>query len=112
MRLLGIALAAAVACAPMASAAPPPTVTLTLKDHRFSPASFAAQAGEKVRIVLVNQDSATEEFDSHDLRVEQLVTPHGHVSFDIGPLKPGQYAFMGEFHAETAQGHVIVEPQS
>jgi plastocyanin len=102
--LAGIALAG---LAGVATAAPEPTtVNLTLKDHRFTPASFSVPAGQKVRIVLVNEDAATEEFDSHDLRTEQLVTPKGKISFFIGPLKPGEYSFMGEFHAATAQGKV------
>jgi len=117
MRLLSAAMAAVLAStigAASAVAAPVPgvtTVTLTLKDHRFTPASFTAPAGEKVRIVLINQDMATEEFDSHDLRVEELVTPKGRVTFTIGPLKPGAYSFMGEFHAATAQGTVTVVEQ-
>jgi hypothetical protein len=89
-----------------ASAAEPVTVNLTLKNHQFTPALFNVPAGAKVRIVLVNQDPATEEFDSHDLRVEEVVTPMGRISFDIGPLQAGQYSFMGEFHAATAQGKV------
>ena len=89
-----------------AMAAEQPSVTLTLKNHRFAPADFAVPAGQKVRIVLVNQDAVTEEFDSHDLQVEQVVTPMGRITFTIGPLKPGDYAFMGEFHAATAQGKV------
>ena len=84
----------------------PATITLTLKGHRFTPASFDVPAGQKVRIVLINQDAATEEFDSHDLRVEELVTPNGRASFNIGPLRAGAYSFMGEFHAATAQGRV------
>lgn len=82
------------------------TVSVTLKDHHFSPAAISVPAGVKVRIDLTNQDLATEEFDSHDLKVEQLVTPHGHASFTIGPLRPGAYSFMGEFHPTTAQGRV------
>lgn len=90
-----------------ASAGAPPSITLTLKDHRFTPATLTVPAGTRVRVTLINRDPATEEFDSHDLRVEQLVTPMGKVSFDIGPLRPGQYSFMGEFHAGTAQGKVV-----
>ena len=108
MRLLTLALAGglSLAAVAVAMAAEQPSVTVTLKDHRFAPAAFAVPAGQKVRIVLVNQDAATEEFDSHDLQVEQVVTPMGRISFTIGPLKPGDYAFMGEFHAATAQGKV------
>ena len=113
MRLISFGLAAAVLLAAFASRADAPaTVTLVLKDHRFTPSTFTAPAGQKVRIIVVNQDTATEEFDSHDLKVEELVTPNGKVSFSIGPLKPGSYSFMGEFHAATAQGHVTVEAKN
>lgn len=108
MKTPALALAAIVTlgAAAASAAAPAPAVTLTLKDHRFTPATFTVPAGQKVRVQLINQDVATEEFDSHDLRVEQVVTPMGRISFDIGPLQPGQYSFMGEFHAATAQGKV------
>ncbi len=110
MRTLVLAFATALAVAPAASlaSAGPPEVTLVLKNHRFTPATFEAPADQKVRITLVNRDAAAEEFDSHDLRVEQVVTPNATISFTIGPLKAGQYSFMGEFHAATAQGQVIV----
>ena len=104
------AAAATVALAITVSAASviaPPSLTLTLKDHRFTPATLTVPVGTRVRITLINRDLATEEFDSHDLRLEQLVTPMGKVSFEIGPLHAGQYSFMGEFHASTAQGKVI-----
>jgi hypothetical protein len=100
------AAAAALALVGSAWADAPAGVTLTLKNHRFAPAAFTVPAGQKVRVTLINQDPATEEFDSHDLRLEEVVTPMGRISFDIGPLQAGQYSFMGEFHAETAQGKV------
>lgn len=79
-------------------------ITLTLKDHRFTPDAVEAPAGQRIRIELINQDSASEEFDSLDLGVEKDVTPKGRVSFVVGPLKPGAYSFMGELHADTASG--------
>jgi heme/copper-type cytochrome/quinol oxidase subunit 2 len=88
---------------------PVPSTLLTLKDHRFVPATLIIPKGTRVRIILVNQDAATEEFDSHDLRIEQLVTPHAKASFAIGPLKPGTYTFMGEFHPDTASGQILVK---
>ena len=104
---LGLAAAVALAVGPVVAA--PGPVTLVLKDHRFTPAAFSVPAGERVQVVLVNQDAATEEFDSHDLRVEKLVTPNGRATFSIGPLKPGSYSFMGEFHPKTAQGRITVQ---
>ena len=108
MRLLGLGLGAVVGlgAAAAATSAEQPAITVTLQNHRFTPAQITVPAGQKVRINLVNRDAATEEFDSHDLRVEQVVTPMGHASFTIGPLQPGEYSFMGEFHAATAQGKV------
>lgn len=79
-------------------------VDLTLKDHRFTPQTITVPAGQRIRINLANQDGASEEFDSEDLHVEKDVTPHGRVSFVVGPLKPGKYDFMGELHADTASG--------
>ena len=94
-----------------ADTAPPArVVVLTLKDHRFSPSQIAARPGERIRIELSNRDAASEEFDSDDLRVERDVTPHGKVSFEIGPLQPGRYSFMGELHPDTAQGEIVVAP--
>ena len=107
------AAAAAITAAGSASAAPgdaPASVSLTLKNHHFAPAILTIPAGTRVRVTLVNRDPATEEFDSHDLRLEQLVTPMGQTSFNVGPLRPGEYSFMGEFHAETAQGKLVVVP--
>lgn len=84
----------------------PHAVALTLKDHRFAPEKINVPAGQRIRIDLVNQDGASEEFDSEDLHVEKDVTPHGKVSFFVGPLKPGKYAFMGELHADSASGEI------
>ena len=105
-----IAAAAAVAGAASASTAQdgsPQPLVVTLQNHRFNPSILTIPAGARVRVTLINRDAATEEFDSHDLRVEQVVTPMGKISFNVGPLRPGQYSFIGEFHAGTAQGKVI-----
>jgi len=81
-------------------------VVLTLKDHRFTPESVTVPVGRRIRIDLINQDAAMEEFDSEDLGVEKDVTPNGKVSFFVGPLKAGAYSFMGELHSDTASGEL------
>jgi len=106
LKRIAAAIAAIAIVGGAARADAPAGVTLTLKNHRFTPATFTVAAGQKVRVTLINQDPATEEFDSHDLRLEEVVTPMGRISFDIGPLQAGQYSFTGEFHAGTAQGRV------
>ena len=109
MRLaLATLTAALIAAGSAAAAAPaePHAVTLTLKDHRFTPSAVEVPAGQRIRIELINLDAATEEFDSEDLRVEKDVTPNGKVSFTVGPLKSGTYSFMGELHPDTASGTI------
>ena len=91
---------------PARAAQPEHNVTLTLKDHRFTPDRVSVPAGQRVRIELINLDSALEEFDSEDLGVERDVTPRGKVSFMIGPLAAGTYDFIGELHADTASGTI------
>ncbi len=103
---LTFAAVAALLAAPAVAA--PTNVVMTLEHHRFTPSEVQVPAGEKIIIQLINRDAATEEFDSHDLKVEKLVTPSGRATFSIGPLQPGAYSFMGEFHPATAQGRVIV----
>jgi plastocyanin len=106
-------LAGAVALAALGAMAAAPaanSVTLVLKNHRFTPSSFTVPAGRRVTIRLINQDPAGEEFDSSALGVEEEVTPNGSTSFEIGPLKPGRYSFMGEYHAQTAEGEVVAVP--
>ncbi len=106
MRLAFALLLAATATTPIAALADP--VVLVLKDHRFSPAEITVPAGERVAFDVRNQDGSVDEFDSSDLKVEEDLTPHGRVAFEVGPLKPGVYRFMGEAHPKTALGVVIV----
>lgn len=81
--------------------------TLTLRNHRFVPAQLTIPANTKVKLVVVNDDATPEEFESHELNREKIVTGKGRISVYIGPLKPGRYPFFGEFHAATAQGILV-----
>lgn len=83
--------------------------TLVIKNHRFAPAELKLPAGQKVKLVVDNQDATPEEFESHDLNREKVIAPNSKASIFIGPLKPGRYAFIGEFNEATAKGVVIAE---
>ncbi len=50
-----------------------------------------------------------EEFDSSALKVEKVVPGHSQGVVRIGPLPPGKYPFIGEYHESTAKGVVIAE---
>lgn len=79
-------------------------ITLTIKDHRFTPEKITAPAKEWVQLVVVNEDGTPEEFESRDLRIEKFIAPKGRITLTIGPRKAGDYAFFGDFHPKTAQG--------
>lgn len=104
LALVGLGAGAASAAAP----ADMPVVTITLKDHRFTPDSITVSAGQKVKFDITNRDASADDFDSDDLHVDRDLKPHERVTFIVGPLKPGRYAFKGELHAATAHGEVVV----
>jgi plastocyanin len=87
----------------------PVKLLMSIKDHRFEPAELHVPAGKRVVIELTNEDSTSEEFDSHALKVEKVVTGKSKGLVRIGPLKPGRYEFVGEFHEATAKGVVVAE---
>lgn len=82
---------------------------LSIKNHQFEPAEIKVPANKRVRLTVHNQDATPEEFESHDLNREKVVPGGAKAVIFIGPLKPGRYAFMGEYNAATAKGAVIAE---
>jgi len=91
------------------AAAAPPEVTLVIKNHRFEPAEIKVKAGEKIKLVVHNQDSTPEEFESPPMNREKVIPGGQKATIFIGPLKPGRYPFYGEYNEKTAQGVVIAE---
>jgi plastocyanin len=85
------------------------TLTLTIKDHVFSPAEIKVKANTRVQLTVVNEDATPEEFDSKALKVEKVIAGKSKGVVRIGPLKPGRYPFIGEYHESTAKGVVIAE---
>lgn len=86
-----------------------PQVDLVIKDHRFTPAEVKVPAGQKIRLMIDNQDATPEEFESHDLNREKVIPGKTKGSVFIGPLKVGKYPFIGEFNDATAKGMVVAE---
>lgn len=82
---------------------------LTIENHQFIPAEIQVPAGQRIVITVVNKDPSSEEFESHELKVEKIIPPNGKVIVRVGPLKPGRYPFVGEFHADTAQGTLVAK---
>jgi hypothetical protein len=93
---------------PLAAAAGDmPEFTLTIKNHRFAPTELTIPANTKVKLIVVNQDVTPEEFESHELNREKVVTGNASINVYIGPLKAGRYPYFGDFHQDTAQGVIV-----
>jgi len=97
---------AAVFCAPAFAS---DGISLQLKDHKFMPAEIKVKANQRVELTVVNEDATPEEFDSKALKVEKVIAGKSKGVVRIGPLKPGRYPFIGEYHESTAKGVVIAE---
>jgi plastocyanin len=87
----------------------PAEVVLTITQHRFQPEDIHVNAGAPFILVVTNQDPTAEEFESPALRLEKAIPAGKTVRLKIPALKPGTYRFIGEFHAQTAQGRLVVE---
>jgi Cupredoxin-like domain len=84
-------------------------VSVTLKDHSFSPAEPTAPAGKPIIIDVSNLDSTPSEFESKTLRVEKVVPGGGKIAVQIRPLGPGRYRFFDDYHEDTTEGFLVVK---
>jgi plastocyanin len=104
-----LALALPVMAAGPAAAADEPERTIVIKNHRFEPDVVEVPAGMRVKLLIHNQDATPEEFESHDLRREKLVTGGGKAIVWVGPLPKGEYGFFGDFHQDSAKGKLVAK---
>ncbi len=100
---------AACALMPVPSVAADQEYLLTIRNHRFEPTELKVPAGQRVKLIVHNQDKTPEEFESHTLNREKVIPGGAKATIFIGPLKPGRYAFVGEFNEATAQGAIVVD---
>ena len=90
------------------AAAQTPSVNITVRDNQFVPAEVPVPAGVKVELVIRNEQQKPAEFESHVLHREKVIPPGGSASVFIGPLKPGRYEFIDDFHPAT-KGVVVAK---
>ena len=105
------ALGALALVAPLAPAgtAEEAEVTISIKDHKFDPAEIKVPAQKAIKLTVNNLDTSAEEFESHSLGVEKVIAGKGSATIRLKPLAKGTYAFVGEYHEETAKGTIIAE---
>jgi hypothetical protein len=91
--------------------AAPDEFTLTIKNHRFEPKEIKLPANQKIKLKVINADATPAEFESKPLGREKLIAGNSSVIINLGPLKPGRYPFVEEYHETEAgaQGTIVVE---
>jgi plastocyanin len=82
---------------------------VVIRNHRFEPAEIKVPANKRVVITVSNEDATPEEFESPALKVEKVIAGKSKATVRVGPLQPGRYDFVGEYHADTAKGTLIAE---
>src|SRR5258707_15162404 len=92
---------------PLAVADDATRVSVTLKDHKFSPAEPSAPAGKPIVIDVSKLDSTPSEFESKTLRVEKVVPAGGKASIQVRPLSAGRYRFFDDYHEDTTEGFLV-----
>jgi len=84
-------------------------ITITIKDHKFTPTELKVPANKRIEITVINDDATPEEFESKPMKIEKVIPGKSKGVVRIGPLKPGRYPFVGEFHESTAKGVLVAE---
>jgi hypothetical protein len=85
-------------------------VRISIRDHRFEPATIEVPADRPLKLIVTNADSTPEEFESVGLKIERVIPPGKTAEFAVKPLRANRnYKFFGEFHADTAQGQLVVK---
>lgn len=106
--MLRVAAFVLLASVPLAAwAGDPPEFTVTIQNHRFTPAETTIPADTKVKLIVVNKDATPEEFESHELNREKVVAGNASINVYVGPLKAGRYPYFGDFNQATAQGVLV-----
>ena len=100
---------AALLCLSLGAVAQEKDLVITIKDHRFSPDRIEIPAGKKVKLVVENKDATPEEFESDTLKIEKVIPGNSKATIYVGPLKAGEYNFVGEFNEKTAKGVIVAK---
>ncbi len=86
-----------------------PVFEIEIREHLFFPAELVIPANQKVKLIIYNRDPTPEEFESYELNREKVIVGNSQGIVFIGPLKPGEYPFFGEFNLKTALGKIIAK---
>lgn len=97
------------ALAAAAGAAPPLDIDISIKDHKFAPATLNVPKGVEIKLTVKNLDATPEEVESYPLGFEKVIPGNQTAVIRVKPLDLGTYTFFGEYHQDTAQGELVAE---
>ena len=84
-------------------------IEISIKDHKFEPSAIKLPIGKAVKLSVKNLDASAEEFESKDLNIEKVIAGNSDATIRLKPLEAGTYIFYGEYHEDTALGHIVAE---
>ncbi len=90
-------------------AAGEPEFNVTIEGHAFAPDRIEVPAGKKVKLLVENKDATPEEFESGALKIEKVIPGKSKATIFVGPLKAGEYKFVGEFNEKSAHGVIVAK---
>ena len=82
--------------------------SITIHDDRFEPSTLNVKAGVKFQLRIKNARKVAAEFESSELNREKVVPPGQSAVLYIGPLAPGSYPFIDDFHQST-RGQLVAK---
>jgi len=86
-----------------------PAFEVVVRDGVFIPKTVEVPAGQRVKLVLINEGPGPLEFENDEMRIEKVLSA-GARSFVVLPkLKPGEYDFIDEFNPITGELKVIAK---
>jgi len=85
------------------------TPDVVIEGHKFTPERIEIPAGKKVKLLIENRDATPEEFESFDLKIEKVIPGNTKARVFVGPLKAGEYKFVGDFNQKTANGVIVAK---
>lgn len=89
--------------------ADPQEEQLVLKNHAFIPSELQVPAGQKIKLLVKNEDPTAAEFESFELNREKVVPANDTVVVYLDPLDAGTYPFFDDFHRDTTTGKIIAK---
>lgn len=84
------------------------TFNISIKNGAFVPSSVSVPAGQKIHLVVKNEDTVKAEFESTKLNREQKVAPGDQTDVYVGPLDAGTYDFFDDNNPD-AKGSLVAQ---